>query len=78
MINEEYSTYFKETNNTNSSYETGIIINPYGKEFQKREIVYYTNNTEDLEEFYADTMDLVGELDILYDLIQANLVEKVE
>ncbi len=69
-------TWIKYTANSDNRYETGILVNPLYTEI-KNKIVYYTNNTEDLEDIQEDYIDLTSELDILYGLIQAGLVEKV-
>lgn len=69
-------TWIKYTNNSDEKYRTGILINPTNKEIQNQ-IVHYTDNNEELENIKDDYIDLTSELDTLYDLIQANLVEKV-
>ena len=71
-------TYFKaEKSNNWEQFESGIIVNPVNKECQK-EIVYYTNSITDGIELDEDSLQLVSTLDTLYDLIKADLVEKVE
>ena len=71
-------TYFKaEKSNNWEQFESGIIVNPENKECQK-EIVYYTNSITDGIELDEDSLQLVSTLDTLYDLIKADLVEKVE
>ena len=71
-------TYFKnEKNNNYELFESGLIVNPMNKECQK-EIVYYTNSIADGIELDEDSLQLVSTLDTLYDLIKADLVEKVE
>jgi hypothetical protein len=70
-------TWYIDTKNDDTRYETGIIVNPTNKTINNQ-IVYYTNNIEDLEDIEQDYIDLTGDLDIIYDLIQANLIEKVE
>lgn len=68
--------WIKYTNNSDEKYRTGVLINPTNKEIQNQ-IVHYTDNNEELENIKDDYIDLTSELDTLYDLIQANLVEKV-
>lgn len=69
-------TYIKRMNNSDNRYATEILVNPLNKEIENQ-IVYYINNNEELEEINEDDIDLTGEIDVLYDLIQAGLVEKV-
>ena len=72
-------TYFISVANSDmdNKYETEILINPANAQI-KNEIVHYTNNITDLDDVGMDYIDLTSEFDILYDLIQAGLVEKVE
>lgn len=55
-------------------FEASIIINPVGV-FEKNEIIFEIENTENV---VGTDVDLAARLDVLYDLIQAGLVEKVE
>ncbi len=71
FINTSGNTYFASTFNTGDNCEeTGIVVNPANTAQIEKEIVHYTNND--------DEIDLSSELDVLYDLIKADLVEKVE
>lgn len=71
-------TYFKtEKNNNWEQFESGIIVNPLNRECRK-EVVYYTNSITDSIELDEDSLQLVSTMDTLYDLIKADLVEKVE
>lgn len=70
-------TWIKYTANSDERYKTGILINPMNKEIQNQ-IVHYTDNFCELDEIEEGYIDLTSELDVLYDLIQAELVEKVE
>lgn len=67
----------KDIENSDADYETSILINPTNAVI-KNQMVHYTNNDKDLEDIKEDFIDLTSELDVLYDLIRANLVEKVE
>lgn len=72
------TTYFKlEENNNWEEFETVIIVNPLNREIPN-EIVYYTDTITDGVELDENNMQLVSTMDTLYDLIKADLVEKVE
>ena len=58
-----------------NEYETSLLIEPLYRK-KKKEIVIYVDNKELLES--GDEIDLCIELDTLYDLIKADMVEKVE
>lgn len=68
-------TYSKRMNNSDERYETSILVNPLNKE-TKNHLVYYINNDEEIGNIEEDYIDLTGELDTVYDLIQANLIVK--
>lgn len=68
--------WFKDVNNSNDDFETSILINPLNATI-KNQIVHYTNNNYEFNDIEEDWVDLTSELDILYDLIKADLVEKV-
>ena len=69
-------TWVKEIDNSNGDYDTCILINPLNAEV-KNQIVHYINNNYALGDIEEDDIDLISELDVLYDLIKADLVEKV-
>jgi hypothetical protein len=57
-------------------YHTSLLIEPLYRN-NKKEIVIYSNNKKPFEDVEED-VDLCIELDTLYDLIKADMVEKVE
>ena len=72
------TTYFKlEENNNWKEFESVIIVNPLNREIPN-EIVYYTDTLTDGIELDENNMQLVSTMDTLYDLVKADLVEKVE
>ena len=72
------TTYFKlEENNNWEEFESVIIVNPLNREIPN-EIVYYTDTLTDGIELDENNMQLVSTMDTLYDLVKADLVEKVE
>lgn len=73
------NVYYKLEKNDDSRFESGIIINPYyGDLGETREIVYYTNSTENDIQLETDDLDMTSTIDTLYDLIKADMVEKVD
>ena len=58
-----------------NEYETSLLIEPLYRN-KKKEIVIYVDNKELLKS--GDEIDLCIELDTLYDLIKADMIEKVE
>lgn len=72
------NTYYKLEKNDDSRFESGILINPYYGDLNgNREIVYYTNSIENDIQLEEDGLDMTSNIDVLYDLIKADLVEKV-
>ena len=70
------NTYYKtEPNDDYERFETNIVVNPKGN-FVKNEIIIEICDDDNSEE--KCDIDIGMEIDTLYDLIQAGLVEKVE
>lgn len=57
------------------NFETEIVINPLNA-IIKNQIVHYINNSNDLWKVEEELIDLTSEIDIIYDLIKADIVEK--
>lgn len=74
--NSNGNTWYKSVENDDyDNFETNVIINPYGN-FEENEIIFEIADLDNSEEKCG--FDVGARLDILYDLIQAGLVEKVE
>ena len=74
--NTKEDTYCKKIPNDDyKNFTTNIVVNPVGSYFQNEIIVeiYDNDNSKDIS-----NIDIGIEIDTLYDLIQAGLVEKVE
>lgn len=70
------NAYYKtEPNDDYERFETNIVVNPKGN-FAKNEIIIEICDDDNSEE--KCDIDIGMEIDTLYDLIQAGLVEKVE
>ena len=70
--------YFKpEKNDNNKSFETGLLVNPINKEYD-REIVYYLNSIEDNITLDADSLDLTSGIDTLYKLMEDGYIEEIQ
>ena len=76
FINNINNIWFKEVANSDENYSTSILVNPTNA-VVKNQLVHYTDNVEELEELKENYIDLTSELDVVYDLIKADLVEKV-
>lgn len=73
------NTYYKIEKNDDLRFESGILVNPYYGDLNgTREIVYYTNSIENDIQLEEDDLDMTSNIDTLYDLIKADLVEKVD
>lgn len=71
--NRKHDVWYKLVPNDDyNRFETSIIINPVGV-FEKNEIIFGIENTENI---IGPDVDLAARLDVLYDLIQAGLVER--
>ena len=69
-------TYFKtEPNDDYERFETNIVINPKGA-FEKNEIIIEILDDDNSEE--KCDIDIGMRIDTLYDLIKADLVEKID
>ncbi|MCI8654567.1 MAG: hypothetical protein HFJ48_01650 [Clostridia bacterium] len=74
--NTKNNTWYKsEPNDDYDRFETNIVINPVGQ-FEKNEIIVEICDSDNSEE--KCDIDIGMRIDTIYDLIQANLVEKVE
>ena len=74
--NTKNNTWYKsEPNDDYDRFETNIVINPVGQ-FEKNEIIVEICDSDNSEEKFD--IDIGMRIDTIYDLIQANLVEKVE
>ena len=75
FIKTKNDTYFKnEPNDAYEQFETNIVINPVGT-FEKNEIIFEIADLDNSEE--KSDIDIGARIDTLYDLIKADLVEKV-
>ncbi len=66
--------YINEPNDDYDRFETSIVINPVGN-FEKNEIIFEISDLDNSEEI--SNIDIGARIDTLYDLIQADLVVKV-
>lgn len=75
--------FVKEINHSNEkfndSFDISILVNYLGCEVENQ-IGIYINNCDDIKSLRRDDIDSVSlenELDVLYDLIQEGVVEKI-
>lgn len=74
--NTKNDTWYKsEPNDDYERFETNIVVNPVGT-FEKNEIIFEVVDLDNSDEI--SNIDIGARLDTLYDLIKADLVEKVE
>lgn len=72
------NTWVKATNNAGEHYETAILVNPRVNSLPEttNRVVHYVNNDTGLPAMEEDGIDLISDLDVLYDLIKADMVVK--